>query len=470
CSSLWRSASSRAALTSAYWGGARVLGLIGAVPTWARGRGVGVLHDLADPAAVLSQITKHTAIVDDPGSAADTVQTALDELVSGRPRPVTLEFPVDVWPAEASGRLRPPRPSTPTVDPEDVGRAAAILADAERPLIVVGSGAYEASDLVVALAERIGAPVFERRMGHGVVPTAHPLSVPYGLGHELWAEADLAIGIGTRMELPLTRWGVDDRLTIVRIDIDRDELDRHRLGTTGLLGDAADVVAALLAALGDEPDREHGDLLADLDRRRARWAERLALIEPQGSYLRAIREVMPDDGVIVEDVTQIGFAAHLLYDHRRPRCYLSSGAAGTLGAAVAVGIGAQDAAADRPVLTISGDGGFLFGATELATAVQHDIATTVVVFNDSAYGNVWRMQKAKFGPDRTIASELQNPDLVAFARSFGVGAERVDSPEGLRPALDKALTHPGPALVEVTVGEMPDPWEFLMFSRVRGSR
>jgi acetolactate synthase-1/2/3 large subunit len=134
-----------------------------------------------------------------------------------------------------------------------------------------------------------------------------------------------------------------------------------------------------------------------------------------------------------------------------------------------MGIGAADAARGRAVLTISGDGGFLFGASEMATAVQHDIPTKIVVFNDGAYGNVKRIQTQRFGADRTIASTLHNPDLVAFADSFGLATWRTDSPEGLRTSLDAALAHDGPAFVEVQVEAMPDPWPFMKLQRGRGA-
>ena len=177
--------------------------------------------------------------------------------------------------------------------------------------------------------------------------------------------------------------------------------------------------------------------------------------------------MLPDNGAFVEDVTQIGFGAHLVYDHRQPRTFLSSGAAGTLGAGTAVAIGAA-AATDRPVVGVTGDGGFLFTATELATAVQHDIPCNIVLFNDGKYGNVNRIQKLRFGADRTIASELRNPDFRKLADAFGLRSWHTDSPAGLRSALDEAIAHTGPSLVEVTVGEMPNPWPLLRLPKVRG--
>jgi acetolactate synthase-1/2/3 large subunit len=218
------------------------------------------------------------------------------------------------------------------------------------------------------------------------------------------------------------------------------------------------------------------DRLADLDRpsRREHFeAQRndffadIAHLEPQLSYIAAIRDALPDDAIIVEDVTQITFVAHFAYQFRRPRTFLSTGFAGTLGSGTAVGIGAKAGVRDRTVVTITGDGGFLFTATELATAVQHGIAAITIVFNDGAFGNVRRIQKERFGAERTIASSLQNPDFLAFAESFGCLALRASDPQQLSDALGKAIAHDGPSVIEVPIGEVPSPWPYIVMPRVR---
>ena len=455
-----------AALTSGYWGNARVLAVVGQIPVNAMGRGWGVLHELPDQTAVLRQLTKHTELLVDPASAAQQVQRSFDALVSGRPRPVGIEVPVDRWSAPAEATLTDPVVTMPEIDDGAVERAAALLAGAERPLIVVGGGAQDAGTEVEALAVRLQAPVTTRRMGHGVLPTAHPLYVPLPVGRDLWATADVVIGIGTRLEWPLGRWGMDAGLQLIKIDVDPGELDRHGATTIGLCGDAGPVCRRLVAALGEGP--MPADRTAELQARRQAFAAEIAQLQPQLDHLAAIRDVLPDDGVLVEDVTQVGFAAHLAFDFRRPRTFLSSGPAGTLGAGFAMGLGAQAALPDRQVLVVAGDGGFLFTATELATAVQHGIPLVTVVFDDGAYGNVKRIQTQRFGADRTIASTLRNPDFVALAESFGALGLPVARPEDLRPALERAFAHGGPAVVVVASGPMPDPWPFFLRSRVRG--
>jgi acetolactate synthase-1/2/3 large subunit len=460
-----------AALTSGYWSNARVLAVVGQIPVNAMGRGWGVLHELPDQTAILRQLTKHSELLVDPASAAQQIQLSFDELVSGRPRPVSIEVPVDRWSAPAEATLTDPVlidpvVTMPEIDDRAVQRAAALLAGAERPLVVVGGGAQDAGTDVEALAVRLQAPVTTRRMGHGVLPTAHPLFVPLPVGRDLWTTADVVIGIGTRLEWPLGRWGIDTDLQLIKIDVDPEELDRHGGTTIGLCGDAGAVCRRLVAALGQGP--MPADRAVELEARRRAFAAEIAHLQPQLDHLAAIRDVLPDDGVLVEDVTQVGFAAHLAFDFRRPRTFLSSGPAGTLGAGFAMGLGAQAALPDRQVLVVAGDGGFLFTATELATAVQHSIPLVSVVFDDGAYGNVKRIQTQRFGADRTIASTLRNPDFVALAESFGALGLPVARPEDLRPALERAFAHGGPAVVVVASGPMPDPWPFFLRSRVRG--
>ena len=459
-----------AALSTAYWTNARVFGVVGEIPTFARGKGFGLLHELPDQNAILRQLTKRAVVLDDPGTAVVTIQAAIDELVGGRPRPVTVEVPVNRWRSPAAGALTAPTAPEVAIDGDALDRAIDAIRRAERPLIIVGGGAQGASAEVRQLAELLQAPVTTRRMGHGVVPTSHPLFAYVTMGHRLWAHADVVVAIGTRLEWPAMNWGTDDGLTVVKVDIDPDELDRHGIGTIGVRGDAAEVAAAMYDALesaGRRPDRT--DEVAAL---RHQYEADLARLQPQLDHLAAIRDVLPDDGVLVEDVTQLGFASQLGFEFRAPRTFVSTGAAGTLGAGYATALGAQHALQreGRRAVAVCGDGGFLFTGNELATAVQHGIHLVAIVANDGAYGNVKRMQQQKFGDDRTIASTLRNPDFVAYARSFGaVGMHAADAHE-LRIRLDEAFSVDAPVVIELAAGPMPDPWPFFLRGPARGPK
>ncbi|HSB85065.1 MAG TPA: thiamine pyrophosphate-dependent enzyme [Ilumatobacteraceae bacterium] len=452
-----------AGLSSACGGGARVLAIVGQIHSSMLGRGFRVLHELDDQPVVLAQVTKHAAIVRDAEHAAHQIQQAFDALVSGTPRPVAIEVPADLWAKQAPGTVGAGVRAMPSIDKAAVDAAADTIRAAANPLIWVGSGAQDAASSVRQLADLLQAPVSTRRMGHGVMDETDPLFVPLGLAHNMWADVDLVIGIGSRIEFPLLQWGTGG-LDVIQINTDAAELDRHGIGALGIHGDAAEVVPMLLDRLGD---LRRADRRAELESRRRQFFGDIAHLEPQLSYLAAIRDALPDDAIIVEDVTQLTFVAHFAYQFRQPRTFLSTGFAGTLGSGTAVGIGAKAGAPERTVVTITGDGGFLFTATELASAVQHRINAITIVVNDGAYGNVRRIQQERFGPERTIASTLVNPDIVAFAESFGCLGLRADDAHALGDALKTAIAHDGPVVIEVPIGEVPSPWPFIVMPRVR---
>jgi acetolactate synthase-1/2/3 large subunit len=203
--------------------------------------------------------------------------------------------------------------------------------------------------------------------------------------------------------------------------------------------------------------------------RQAAWRTTLAkALRPQVAFLDAIRAELPEDGIYVDEVTQIGFAARLAFPVHQPRTFLSPGYQDNLGWGFATALGAQHARPDVPVVSINGDGGFLFTANELATAVRHRIPLVSIVFNDGAFGNVRRIQEEMFGK-RLIASDLADPDFIRFAKSFGAAAEHAATPKALRAALKRAFKRRGgPTLIEVPVGAMPSPWPYIMLPKVRG--
>ena len=185
-------------------------------------------------------------------------------------------------------------------------------------------------------------------------------------------------------------------------------------------------------------------------------------VTPHVDYLRVIRAALPDDGFFVEELCQAGFTSYFAWEASAPRSYVSAGFQGTLGFGFMTALGVKAAHPDRAVVSINGDGGFLFGVGELATAAQFDLGVVTIVFNNDAYGNVLRDQQRGFG-GRLLGSELKNPDFIALARAFGIAAERVTSPDDLARVLPRLIAANRPALVEVVVDratEVP-PWPFI---------
>lgn len=459
-----------AALSTAYACNAPVLCLTGQIRSDQIGRGYGMLHELPDQLSILRGLTKWAERVRHPAQTPGLVAEAWRRMYSGRPRPVALEVPPDVLSAQAEVGFdpQPPAPRLP-LDMQAIEAAAQLLTEAERPLIFVGGGAQEAGAEILALAELLHTPVIAGYNGRGVIDSRHPLSFTSPAGHRLWATADVVIGIGTRMMQPLMNWGTDEKLKIIRIDVDPEELGRISPPTLGILAPSKPATAALLAAvekhLVSRPDRS--DELAAL--RTAVEAD-IAKLQPQMGFLQAIRAALPEDGFFVEEMTQVGYVARFALPVYRPRSYISTGYQGTLGWGFATGLGVKVAHPERAVITVSGDGGFLFTVQELATAVQQRIATVNLVFNDGAYGNVRRMQQQQYG-GRVIASELQNPDFVKLAESFGALGLRAYSPDEVYAALLQGLaTLDRPTVIEVPVGEMPSPWSLSFAPRVRPAR
>ncbi len=458
-----------AALATAQSTGARVLALIGQIPNRGIGKGHGLLHEIPDQIGILRTLTKWADRVVRPQDAPGIVGEAFRQLRSGRPRPVGIELPPDMLAAKAEVALAAPLPPDPEppLDEDAVARAANLLAKAECPVIFVGGGALEAVAEVRALAERLTAPVVAYRRGKGILDQRHPLSHVLPGGHALWAKADVVLAIGTRLQLPISAWGTDDKLKIIKIDIDPGEIERLRKPEIGLIGQSATILRRLTEHLAHLPAMRPERLAASRVVQERVAADHQALVAPQLAYLRAIRDVLPDNGVVIDELTQVGYAARSAYEARAPRTYISSGYQGTLGWGVAVALGAKHALGSVPVVAISGDGGFMFNVQELATAVRHRIPIVVVVFNDGAYGNVRNMQRDQHG-NRLIGSDLANPDFVKLAESFGIAGYRLTAPEDLRRTLEKSLAANEPALIDVPCGDMPSPWRFIDMPKVRG--
>ena len=451
-----------AALCTAYACNAPVLCLTGQIDSTMIGRGFGELHEIPDQLGILERLTKWAARIDTPQQASALVAQAFVELRSGRPRPVALEMAPDIMALEAEVSTTHARGTVvkPALDLDAVKRAAGIIAAARFPMIYVGGGAARAATEVLALAELLKAPVVSFRSGRGVVSDEHPLGLTLPAGHRLWPTVDVVIGIGSRMIEPLRHWGANAQLKTIRIDIDPAELVRLGEPTVGLLGDARETLNALVAALESRVARRAA-IPDSVPRAKAAVAAEVELIQPQVAYLQAIRAALPSNGIFCDEITQCGFASWYAFPSYRPRQHINCGYQGTLGYGYATALGVKVAHPDEPVVSIAGDGGLMFTIQELATAVQYSIGLKTIVFNSNSFTNVQRQQREWFG-DRIIGSDLRNPDFCRLAEAFGAAAYRADSPAALGKTLERALAEPGPALIEVPVGDMASPWKHII--------
>ena len=461
-----------AALVTAYSVNAPLLALVGHLPTAGIGRGYGLLHEIPEQSRTLSALTKQSQLIDNGAVAVDALRNAFAALGSGRPRPVGLEIPTDIWksPIEADPKETVPAEPVPGETPSvDLDRCIELLANSERPMIYAGGGCQSFGPEVARLAEALSAPVTSFCMGHGVISSENPLSVSTHAAHSLWSSVDVLLAIGTRLKTPQLNWGTDEDLKIVHIDIDPSELGKITKPEVGMCADLGDVLGPLVDAVECRP-RNRSQWREAVEQASSKSAARIAdCLAPQIAWLEAIRSELPADGIFVEEVTQTGFVARLAMPVYKPRTYISTGYQGTLGFGLPTALGAAHARRDVPVVSISGDGGALFAIGELATAVHYEIPLTAIVFKDNAYGNVRMLQQDFYG-GRVIASDLTSPDFVKLAESFGARGLRARTPEDLRRSIRQSMTSSGPTVIEVPVGDFPSPWEFIMLPKVRGGQ
>ena len=459
-----------AALVSAH--SAPVLCLAGQVPSTFAGLGHGMLHEISSQMDILRSMTKWSQRIEYAAETQSVMHEAFARLRTGRPQPVAVEVPADVLDMQA--RVVEPR-ATPDVwrvepDPMQIARAVKLIRTARRPMIMVGSGAVEAGSEVLELAEILQAPVVSFRGGRGIVSDELPYGLTCAEGYELWSTTDLLIGIGTRLELPAFRWQSGRPVQkLVRVDLDPRQMVRLRADAP-IMADAKSATRALI----DELLRAHArpaSRVQEFEEVKARTRRKIQSVQPQMAFLNAIRDVLPRDGFLVDELSQVGFASWYGFPTYLPRRLVTTGYQGNLGYGFQAALGVKIANPQSSVVSITGDGGFMFGVQELATAALHRIPVVIVLFNNRCFGNVRRDQNEMYG-GRVYGAELGNPDFLKLAESFGVAAHRAQDADQLRRLLEQALAAPGPVLIEVPCerGSESSPWPFIMPTGYGGAR
>jgi acetolactate synthase-1/2/3 large subunit len=460
-----------AAISTAMATNTPTLLITGQVPASYLGVGRGHLHELQDQLATLRGITKWSGRIESPQAAPAMVNLAYQHMTTGRPGPVALEM---CWDAMmTTERVEPmsafKAEAAPVVNPDHIKEAVTLISAARNPMIMVGGGAQHASEAVLELATMLNAPVTAFRSGRGIVSEDHELGVSSAAAYELWPETDLLIGIGSRLELQYMRWtgmgAYESRPAtpphLIRIDIDPLEMERLQ-PDTGIIADAQDATNELIAMLVEKGFRSkgHRERIAEA---KAKARQKIGKIQPQLAYLDVIRDVLPRNGFFIKDLCQVGYASYFGFPVYEPLTYITSGYQGTLGFAFPTALGVKAGNPDRSVVAVVGDGGFMFGLQELATAAQEKIGLVTLVFNNGGYGNIRRDQRRLFD-DRVVGADLTAPDFVMLAQSFGVSAQRVSTPAALGPVLASALASGLPTLIEVQIENNSEisPWEFIV--------
>jgi acetolactate synthase-1/2/3 large subunit len=453
-----------AGLATAYACNSPVLCIAGQVRTDLIDAGRGALHEIPNQIGVLGSVTKDATRVPSPRAVPSAVSEAFRALRSGRPRPVALEVAPDVLLAREAVNLPEAKVTRErlTGDPEVIDRAARVLGAAVSPVIVVGGGVLRsgASDDLLDLAEMLQAPVFTSRNGKGAISDRHYLAQSPLVARDFLSAADVVLVIGTRFpDVGEPPPPLGPSTQIIHLDVDSAEFGRFGPDAIEAHADARLGLAALANRLGRR-NRRRASRRVEFTRLKEEAAQRVNAIEPQAGYALAIRAELPDEGILVNEFTQVGYWSYLGYPVYQANTFITPGYQGTLGYGFTTAMGVKVGKPDVPVVSINGDGGFGYTLNELSTLVQHGIPLVSVVFNDHAYGNVRRIQQEEFG-GRVIASDLVNPDYRKLAEAFGVTGRRAETPAALRVQLREAIKAEEPTLIEVPIGQTPNAYKTL---------
>ena len=443
-----------AGLATAYAASSPVFQISGQINRDSIGRDNSLPHEVHEQLDVVRPITKHAERVVEADQLPAAVRRAFAAMTSGRPRPAHLEIPPETMGEPTAAPVIEPVASEPLrPDPDPVEKAARLLAGADNPMLVVGGGAHGAAHVLRELQHHLQAATISTREGKGVIDGRHPAAIGTMFVHErlspVIANADVVLAVGTRLQ----GVGLGDRHRLIHLDTDPTEIGRFTQPEVALAGDAAAGTADLLNSL-----RQISDPSPD---RSAEWRDARERVDaahraagPQAAIVEALRDSLPEDAIVAVDATMVGYMCHMYLPVAHPSSYLTSSYMGTLGFAMNMALGAKVAAPQQPVVSINGDGGFLFASNELATAVQYDIPAVHIVVNDNGYGNTRLDQQLNFG-GRLLGTELRNPDLVKYAESFGCAATRVTDNDGLRQAIVEMIADNRPAVVELAIDPLP---------------
>lgn len=456
-----------AGLGTAYAASSPVLLVSGQIESYNLGKNRGALHEIGEQLDVFKHLTKWCGRSETVKEIPGMVRNAFGEMSSGRPRPVEIEIPWDVLPMTDEIELPEPEgPGRQQPDPALIREAVQLLAGASRPLIWAGGGTRDAavSPELLELAEALNAPVITTPEGKGAIPENSPLSLgsfyyAHGPGHIALPQADVILAVGSRMMFtPNVPWGIQPHQKVVQIDADPEELGRNIPTAVGISADAHLGVQALLAELGGRTRASQwtGTEIAAI--RQQADGEIREMAPLQVEIIETIRRELDDDAIMVAGTTDIGYWSHLAYPVLAPRSYLTSSYFATLGYAFPTALGAKVGNPGRQVVATTGDGGFGYASSELATAVQEGINVVTLVFNNEMLGASRNDQQQRYG-GRVIGTRLHNPDFAQLAEAYGAVGVRLDSHEGLGDALRDALRADRPVVIEAPIPNLAPPFQ-----------
>ncbi len=440
-------------------------------------------HFSADFPSVLKPVVKRSYQPTRVDMLPLALRQAIELSVSGRPGPVQVDIPFNVFQEEADVRLEPSARfktrKRPGADPADIEQALTMLQAADRPVLFIGHGVTlaEAAPELTELAERLNIPVISSPNGMGCIPMSHPLSLGF-IGrngtfpaNQVGRHADLVIAVGARFDdrsssswIPGYSWNFPAS-KLIHVDIDVNEIGRNYVPELGITADAGSFLRQMLAAAGDIATPARPAWLTQIEGWREEWRRftepnfelRTSPLRPE-QIVADIRAVLPDDGIISLDSGVHHNWFMQFWDAPMPQTMLNAWGFSAMGFGVSGILGAKLAAPERPCVSISGDGGFTMTPHVLCTAVEFDIPCVWVVWNNFAWGAIRDIQHGMFGGrelgtafHRGDNQEPYNPDFAALARACGVHGVTVTESEDFKGALEAAIGSGKPALIDVHV-------------------
>jgi len=420
--------------------------------------GQGRLHELPSQRNLVAGVAAFSHTLLDPAQLPEVMARAFTVFNSARPRPVHIEIPLDVIVAEA-GHLSAeawPLPGRAAADPAAIDKAAAILKGAKRPMIVAGGGAADAAAAITAIAEKLDAPVFMTINGRGILKPGHALTLTGNLSMEpLLAElaaSDAILAIGTEFgetemypePKPLAFGG-----PLIRIDIDPAQIVTGLRADVPIAADARLAATALDVALGEARKAGDGAARAKVVREKVD-AGLWPACRTHGRLMESISKTLPD-ATVAGDQTEPVYAVNQIYQAPQVRSFFNSSTGyGTLGYGLPAAFGAKLGAPSRPSVCLIGDGGLQFSVQELASAVEAGIATAVVIWNNTSYGEIKAFMAERDIPQ--IGVDIFTPDFVGLARALGCEASRPGSIAELEAELTASATRNVPTVIEIKAG------------------
>jgi acetolactate synthase-1/2/3 large subunit len=415
----------------------------------------GNYHEI-DLESILRPCAKYAGTAMDNREIPDMVARAFAAMTTGRPRPAALMMPLDLMrqPADAAMPQRAPHVSGRSLPSTDIAHAAAVLAKAQRPILLAGGGAVwaNAGAELRLLAQRLHCPLVTTLNGKGILDERDPLS----LGHArsarakiVWPHADVMLAVGCRFTEVMTGFRtLPVPASLIQIDIDADQIGMNHPVQVGIVADAKDALQALLEALPVQTAGNWDD----------HWPQASSATHPQPEWLiDTLRAELPEDAVVFTDASEMAYRMHTDFPAYRPRSFFYPSNYIALGWGFPAALGAAVALPDRVVVSFSGDGGFVMTCQELATTARYNLRMIILIHNDNTYGAIKNLQRLKYDA-RYRDTDLNNPDFLELAHAFGIPARRAGDPSSFAAALREAMHQSGPFLIEI-----PDTWRYLRY-------